>query len=86
MEEPRLIAVTKFTSKAGKPLCQAYIRTEFSPADAAKGCFGEKIETIWVPEEQHDYLKPEHIGRKISMDYIFYNGAPRVSAIRVLEK
>lgn len=82
----RLIAVVKFTSKAGKPLCQAYISTEFSPADVQKGCFGEKIETIWVPEEQHDYLKPEHIGKEVTMDYIFYNGAPRVSAIHVIEK
>lgn len=86
MKNPVLVGVSKFTSKAGKPFTVAFLSQDFNPADTAKGCFGQKIEQIFVPEEQLDYLKPEDLGKEITMDYVFYNGSPRVSVIHVVGK
>ena len=64
----KLVGYRRFTSKKnGKDYCVAEIET-------ASGAVGCKTEQIFMPEEQYDFLKPEHIGKDVKLDYELSGG------------
>lgn len=66
----KLMGYKRFTSKKnGKSFCVAELVSDFSQRDLAAGCVGKKVEEVFLPEDQYDYLKPEHIGKDVILDY-----------------
>ncbi|MEI3169020.1 MAG: hypothetical protein V8S58_14605 [Lachnospiraceae bacterium] len=52
----------------------AEIETPFNPRETASGAVGCKTEDIFMPEEQVNFLKPEHIGKEVKLDYELSGG------------
>ena len=71
----KLVGYRRFTSKKnGKDYCVAEIETPFSSRDTASGAVGCRTEQVFMPENQYDMLKPEHIGRELKLDYELSGG------------
>lgn len=71
----KLVGYRRFTSKKnGKDYCVAEIETPFSSRETASGAVGCKTEQIFMPEEQYDFLKPDHIGKEVKLDYELSGG------------
>lgn len=64
-----ILGVRKFSGKDGKNYEIVAVRKSFSEKDQSKGCFGETVEDVFIPENKRDFLKPEHVGKEIVFDY-----------------
>lgn len=69
-----LIGVSKFTSKAGKPLEVINIQKPFTEDQYQKGSLGNNTEQIFLPEKLHGKIRAEHIGKEITLTYDVSNG------------
>lgn len=68
----KLVGYRRFTSKKnGKDYCVAQVVTPYGQRDLSRNCVGSKVETIYLPEDQYDLLKPADIGKEITFDYEF---------------
>ena len=71
----KLLGYRRFTSKKnGKDYCVAEIETPFSTRETAAGAVGSKTEQVFMPEDQYDFLKPDHVGKEIKLDYELSGG------------
>ena len=71
----KLVGFRRFTSKKnGKDYCVAEVETPFNARETANGAVGCKTEQIFMPEDQYDFLKPEHIGKELKLDYELSGG------------
>ena len=79
----KLIGYKKGTSKKGNDYCMATLLYELSERDKQNGAVGQKVEDIFLPENQINYLKPEHIGKEIVCDYEYSGGRGYLVGITV---
>ena len=70
----KLVGYSRFNSKKGVPLCVAQVVIDLSTRDLEHGAVGQKVETVFMPKNQYDYLKPEHIGKEFLESYDISNG------------
>lgn len=74
MEKSTLVGFKRFKSKKGNDLCVASVSTPFSPADNARGCYGDDVQSVFLPDNLIDYLQPEDVGKKVQLSYNIANG------------
>lgn len=70
----KLVGYRRFTSKKNKDYCVAEIETPFNSRETSAGAVGCKTEQVFMPDEQYDLLKPEHIGKELRLDYELSGG------------
>lgn len=70
----KLVGYSRFNSKKGIPLCIAQLVTDLAARDFENGAVGQKVETVFMPKNQYDYLKPEHIGKEFIESYYISQG------------
>lgn len=79
----RLVGYKRFKSKKGKNFCVANIVSGYSNRDIERNCVGEKVEEIFLPDEQYDLLTPDDIGRELSFDYDMSGGRAYLIGVTV---
>lgn len=72
--EKKLAGYKRFTSKKGNPLCVAVVMTPFDAKANERGCYGADVESIFLPQEQIDYLVPTDIGKPVNLVYNISGG------------
>ena len=71
----KLLGYKKITSKkSGKQFCVASIASDPTPRDKEQGLVGQKVEDIFLPEDQLDLLRPSDIGKELIVDYQISQG------------
>lgn len=55
--------------KTGKAFCEIYVASEIKPADAEHGWNGMRIDRVYAPENQLDYMRPEFVGKELTCEY-----------------
>lgn len=81
---PKLLGYRKFASKKdGKNYCVATVVSDITPRDKENGFVGQKTEELFMPEDLVDYLKPEHIGKDVYVDYNISNGRAFITNVTV---
>lgn len=71
----KIVGYKRFTSKKGTALCVVNCLSDFTDREYANNCFGQKIEEIFMPADEYDLLKPEHIGKMANFEYEINNGS-----------
>lgn len=69
-----LLGYKKGISKKGKPYCVMHVATECTPSDKESGFVGVKAETIFLPDDLVDMLKPSDLGHDVICDYSVSGG------------
>lgn len=71
----KLLGYSKGVSKKnGSPFCMIHVVSDFTPTEIANGSQGSKVDTLFMPQNQVDDLKPTDIGKEIFLDYNISNG------------
>lgn len=66
----KLVGYKKITSKkSGKEFCVASVVQDTSDREKENGFIGQKVDEIFLPESQIDFLKPSDIGKELLLDY-----------------
>lgn len=66
----KLVGFKRFVSKKdGTEYCVANVVSEYSPRENLNGCYGSKVEEVFLPAEKASVLKPSDIGKDIRMEY-----------------
>ena len=76
-----LLGYKKFNSKSGNPCCFAYILSDATENDRKFGLIGSKPEEVFIDSSISGLLKPEFVGKEISLSYDGVNGKPIVTDI-----
>lgn len=79
----KLVGYRRFTSKKGVETCIASVIQDANDRDKASGFVGQKVDEIFIPAEQVDDLKPEHIGKELVMSYDMSGGRPYLTRVAV---
>lgn len=74
MAKSTLVGYKRFKSKKGNEVCMASVSTPFSPAENGRGCYGDDVQTVFMPENQLDYLQPSDIGKEVKLSYSISSG------------
>lgn len=69
-----LVGYRRFNGKNGKLYCVANVTSEFSSREVEGGAVGLKVQEVFLPESQVDYLKPSDCGKNVSLDYEINGG------------
>lgn len=64
-----LIGFKKFTGKNGKDYCVANVLGDYSARDIERGCVGQKVEEVFLPNEQFNYLNSSDVGKPVKMEF-----------------
>lgn len=83
MAEKKLVGFKKFTSKKGNPLCVAIVMTPFDSKANERGSYGCDVESVFLPQEQIDYLIPTDIGKPVDLNYNIVGGRAFLTQITV---
>ena len=51
-----------------------FLASDLKEQEFLAGGAGKSAEQVFVPENMHGYLKPEHIGKELVLDYDVVNG------------
>lgn len=81
----KLIGYKRFTSKKNVETCIASVVQDLSDRDRAGGSVGQRVDEIFMPHDQVDYLQPEHIGKELSFSYDMVSGTPYLSKVTVVK-
>jgi hypothetical protein len=71
------------SKKNGKEYCVATVVSDATAREVQNGVVGQKSEDIFLPEEQLNYLKPEHIGKELLCQYEYSNGRGYLQSVTV---
>lgn len=71
----KLIGYKKFKSKAGSPICFAFVQEPAGDFDIKYGYVGDKVSENFIPESLHKDFTPDKIGMDI--DFGFHVSAGR---------
>ena len=83
----KLVGYRKFAStKNGKEDCVAQVVSDVTEREANRGFVGQKVEELFLPEDQIDVLKPEDIGKGIETTYELSGGRAYLVKVSVLDK
>lgn len=69
-----LLGVKKFTARSGKSYEVMHLVSDVTARDVENGSFGKLVEEVFVPDRMAGFLKPEHIGKEVVMDYEITGG------------
>lgn len=83
MEEKKLVGFKKFTGKNGKNYCVANVLSNYSQYD--RGCVGQKVEEIFLPEGCEDMLNEKTIGKAVNIGYRISAGRAYVESFSIVE-
>lgn len=81
----KLVGIKSFKSKAGKEFNVLNVVTPYSKTEIAKGCFGEKVEEIFVPEGVTVPTSSD-IGKRVDVVRDIVGNKAYVSDIQVLSR
>ncbi len=80
----KLVGYRNFTSrKNGQKYCVANVVSELSEYDKESGYVGAKIEQIYLPSNQIDYLNSSMIGKELVCDYTISGGRAYINRVSV---
>lgn len=80
----KLLGYVKGVSKKnGNQYCMMHVVSDFSASEKANGAQGSKVETLFLPSEQVDSLKPVDIGKEIILDYTISAGRAFLNGVTV---
>lgn len=77
----QIIGYSKFKSKTGKDCCVVLNMIPCTPRDNEFGRGGNKVEEVFVPENQHSQINDKVIGHEIEVLRDFYNGRVYVNGV-----
>ena len=69
MVKGTLVNYKRFKSKKGNDVCTATIIRAPFPYELRQNQVGDSCETIFMPSDQLNYLKPADIGRDVELHY-----------------
>ncbi len=72
--ERTLVGFKRFKSKKGNPVCLAIIASQFTARDNERGSYGTDMESVFLPQEQYDYLVVDDIGKPVTTQYDIVGG------------
>lgn len=81
MDAKKVVGYRKFNSKAGKPFCIVTVVYPFSDRDLQYGACGSKTEDIFIPEELHNIVTPQVIGKNMECTYDVVNNRAYVREV-----
>lgn len=80
----KLVGYKKITSKkSGKRFCVASVLQDVSDREKENGFIGQKVDELFLPESQVDYLKPSDIGKELMLDYELSGGRAFLVSVAV---
>lgn len=71
------------SKKSGNPYCMIYVVSDFADNEKANGAQGSKVESMFMPTEQIDSLKPVDIGKEIILGYSISGGRAFLNNVTV---
>lgn len=83
METKKIIGYRKFNSKAGKPCCIVTVGAPYSEREIERGACGTKTEELWLPEESHNLINPQVIGKNIEVSYTISAGKAYIASVAI---
>lgn len=78
-----LLGYKRFTSKKGQDYCVALISRPLTEREQQRGSVGLAVEEIFLPDEQKNYLTPDHLNKPVDIDYDIVGGRPVVVSFSV---
>lgn len=83
----KLVGYRKFaSSKNGKEYCVAQVVSDVTEREVNRGFVGQKVEELFLPEDQIDVFKPSDIGKEIETTYELSGGRAYLVKVSVLSK
>ncbi|MCD8096608.1 MAG: hypothetical protein LUE31_00905 [Lachnospiraceae bacterium] len=70
----KLVGYARFTSKKGDDYCVARVVKDFNKRALESGAVGQDVESIFMPREQYNLLKPADIGKELKFEYELSGG------------
>lgn len=83
MEGKKILGYRSFNSKKGVPCCILTLGCPYSDRDIQNGSCGTKVEEIWLPENCHNIVNPQIIGKMAVIDYYVMNGRAYVENVTI---
>lgn len=80
----KLVGYRTFVSKKnGQKYCVAGVVSEVSAFDKENGYVGAKVEELYLPSAQVDFLNPSMIGKELVCDYSISGGRAYLNNVSV---
>lgn len=79
----KLVGYRRFTSKKNVETCIASVIMDANDRDKNSGHVGQKTDEIFMPSDQVDFLKPEHIGKELVLSYDMSGGRAFLTNVAV---
>lgn len=77
----QIIGYSKFQSKKGTDCCVIRVMSPAGERDNKFGHFGNIVQEIFVPDDQHNVINDKVIGKNCVINYTYYNGRGYVDNI-----
>lgn len=83
----KLLGYRRFKStKNNKEYCTAMVVHDLTERERMSGSVGQKSESLFLPDELYDYLRPDDIGKEVILDYEISDGRARLVGLAVVGK
>ena len=82
----KLIGYVDGEAKSGNKYTMAYVVSDLSNNDIARGTVGQKAETVFLPVVQVGTLTPDDIGKEVQLDYTVSGGRAYLESFNVIRK
>lgn len=86
MAKSVLVGFRSFTSKKGTPCNMAYVVTEFTPAEIARGAIGSNCQSVFLSDETAAKITPQCIGKEVELIYSISGGRAYLEDINLVGK
>lgn len=83
MNEKKILGYRKFNSKTGKPFCILQTVTPYTDRELEYGACGSKIEEVWVPEQFHELVNPQSVGKTAHISYTVDGNKAYIAGITI---
>ena len=68
--EKKLIGFKRLEDKKQKKYCIAYVGMPYKSDRVADGsAAGFEVDSLFMPDDQYDYLKSDDVGKEVTTDY-----------------
>lgn len=71
------------SKKSGNAYCMIYVVSDFSDNEKSNGAQGSKVESLFLPSDQVDILKPVDIGKEVILGYSISGGRAFLNNVTV---
>lgn len=83
METKKILGYRKFNSKAGKACCIVTVTSVYTDKEIERGACGAKAEELWLPEESHNLINPQVIGKNMEVTYTVSAGKAYILSVAI---